>query len=261
MGVLNVTPDSFSDGGRYVDPELAVRRGLEMADDGADILDVGGESTRPGAEVVSPEEELRRVMPVLRSLRASVDLPISIDTRRARVAQSALDAGVDIVNDISALGDDAMAETVRSAGAGLVLMHMRGTPETMQEAPVYDDVVSEVVDFLSDRVGCATDGGIPLSSIAIDPGIGFGKTVDHNLSLLRSMPRLAGLGCPVLVGVSRKSLLGAWTGRGIEDRRAGSVALAALLADRGASIVRAHDVRDTCDAVRIVDRMSSRCFA
>lgn len=261
MGVLNLTPDSFSDGGRYTDLELAVARGIDMAAEGADILDLGGESTRPGAGVVSEGEERRRVIPVLRRLRAAVKIPISIDTRRASVAKAALDAGADIVNDVSALSDPGMVEAVRTSGAGLVLMHMRGSPPTMQVDPVYDDVVAEVAGYLTGRVEFAVGEGVPPDAIAVDPGIGFGKTVDHNVALLRAIPRLAASGHPVVVGVSRKSLIGALTGRDVGDRRAGSVAMAAVLAGWGASVVRAHDVRDTCDAVRVGDRMSSRCFA
>ncbi len=257
MGVLNVTPDSFSDGGRFLDPEAAVARGRAMVDEGADLLDVGGESSRPGAVPVDPAEEEARVVPVIRALRAGSGVPISVDTRRASVARAALEAGADIVNDISALGDRAMAAVVRASGAGLVLMHMRGEPATMQAAPAYEDVVTEVAAFLSRRLEAAGAAGIPPGAVVLDPGIGFGKTLDHNLALLAGLGRIAAAGRPVMVGVSRKSVVGLLTGRGVGDRLAGSLALAAYLALRGAAILRVHDVKETCDAVRIVDRMRS----
>jgi dihydropteroate synthase len=255
MGVLNVTPDSFSDGGRFLDPAAAAARGRAMIDEGADLLDVGGESSRPGAVPVDPAEEEARVVPVIRALRAGSGVPISVDTRRASVARAALEAGADIVNDISALGDRAMAAVVRASGAGLVLMHMRGEPATMQAAPAYEDVVSEVSAFLSRRLEAAGAAGIPPGAVVLDPGIGFGKTLDHNLALLADLGRIAAAGRPVLVGVSRKSVVGALTGRAVGERLAGSLALAAYLALRGAAVLRVHDVKETCDAVRIVDRM------
>lgn len=255
MGVLNVTPDSFSDGGRFLDPAAAAARGRAMIDEGADLLDVGGESSRPGAVPVDPAEEEARVVPVIRALRAGSGVPISVDTRRASVARAALEAGADIVNDISALGDRAMAAVVRASGAGLVLMHMRGEPATMQAAPAYEDVVSEVSAFLSRRLEAAGAAGIPPGAVVLDPGIGFGKTLDHNLALLAGLGRIAAAGRPVLVGVSRKSVVGALTGRAVGERLAGSLALAAYLALRGAAVLRVHDVKETCDAVRIVDRM------
>lgn len=255
MGVLNVTPDSFSDGGRFLDPAAAAARGRAMIDEGADLLDVGGESSRPGAVPVDPAEEEARVVPVIRALRAGSGVPISVDTRRASVARAALEAGADIVNDISALGDRAMAAVVRASGAGLVLMHMRGEPATMQAAPAYEDVVSEVSAFLSRRLEAAGAAGIPPGAVVLDPGIGFGKTLDHNLALLAGLGRIAAAGRPVLVGVSRKSVVGALTGRAVGERLAGSLALAAYLALRGAAVLRVHDVKETLDAVRIVDRM------
>ncbi len=255
MGVLNVTPDSFSDGGRYLDPSAALERGLAMVAEGADILDVGGESTRPGAVAVDPADETARVVPVIRALRAATDLPISIDTRHATVAGAALEAGADIVNDVSALADPRMPGVVREAGAGLVLMHMRGEPATMQEAPAYADVVAEVDAFLRARLATAVGQGIAAESVVLDPGIGFGKTLEHNLRLLAALPRLAAAERPLLVGVSRKAVVGRITGCEVGDRRAGSLALAVYAALRGAAVVRVHDVKETCDAMRVADRM------
>ena len=245
MGILNVTPDSFSDGGRFLSPDAAVKRALIMEKEGADIIDVGGESSRPGAEPVPVEEELRRVIPVLERLRGKLRIPISIDTTKAEVAEAALRAGASIVNDISALRfDPAMASVVAEFGAGLVLMHMLGTPKTMQQAPHYEDVVREVRDFLAERALYAQSQGIPREAIAVDPGIGFGKTVEHNLELLRRLPELVELGFPVLVGPSRKSFIGAILGLGVEERLEGTLAACAVAVVRGADILRVHDVRE-----------------
>jgi len=245
MGILNVTPDSFSDGGRFLSPDAAVERALAMEKEGADIIDVGGESSRPGAEPVPVEEELRRVLPVLERLRGKLRIPISIDTTKAEVAEAALRAGASIVNDISALRfDPAMASLVAKFGAGLVLMHMLGTPKTMQQAPHYEDVVTEVRDFLAERAQYAQSQGIPREAIAVDPGIGFGKTVEHNLELLRRLPELVELGFPVLVGPSRKSFIGAILGLGVEERLEGTLAACAVAVVRGADILRVHDVKE-----------------
>lgn len=245
MGILNVTPDSFSDGGRFLSPDAAVKRALIMEKEGADIIDVGGESSRPGAEPVPVEEELRRVIPVLERLRGKLRIPISIDTTKAEVAEAALRAGASIVNDISALRfDPAMASVVAEFGAGLVLMHMLGTPKTMQQAPHYEDVVREVREFLAERALYAQSQGIPREAIAVDPGIGFGKTVEHNLELLRRLPELVELGFPVLVGPSRKSFIGAVLGLGVEERLEGTLAACAVAVVRGADILRVHDVRE-----------------
>ena len=245
MGILNVTPDSFSDGGRFLSPDAAVKRALIMEKEGADIIDVGGESSRPGAEPVPVEEELRRVLPVLERLRGKLRIPISIDTTKAEVAEAALRAGASIVNDISALRfDPAMAPLVAKFGAGLVLMHMLGTPKTMQQAPHYEDVVTEVRDFLAERAQYAQSQGIPREAIAVDPGIGFGKTVEHNLELLRRLPELVELGFPVLVGPSRKSFIGAILGLGVEERLEGTLAACAVAVVRGADILRVHDVKE-----------------
>ncbi|MCX7818782.1 MAG: dihydropteroate synthase [Kiritimatiellae bacterium] len=257
MGILNVTPDSFSDGGRYLDTERAVAHAQAMAEQGADLIDVGGESTRPGAAPVPPEEELRRVLPVVRRLCENRHMVVSVDTRRAAVARAALEAGARVVNDVSALRDPEMAAVVRDFGAGVVLMHMRGEPATMQQDPRYRDVVAEVRDFLQQRVEAAVAAGVDPSAIVVDPGIGFGKTAAHNLALLRAIPQLTALGRPVLIGVSRKSIVGHLTGRPVAERVAGSVALAAIAVYLGAAVVRAHDVRETCDAVRVADTMAS----
>ena len=245
MGILNVTPDSFSDGGRFLSPDAAVKRALIMEKEGADIIDVGGESSRPGAEPVPVEEELRRVIPVLERLRGKLRIPISIDTTKAEVAEAALRAGASIVNDISALRfDPAMASVVAEFGAGLVLMHMLGTPKTMQQDPHYEDVVREVREFLAERALYAQSQGIPREAIAVDPGIGFGKTVEHNLELLRRLPELVELGFPVLVGPSRKSFIGAILGLGVEERLEGTLVACAVAVVRGADILRVHDVRE-----------------
>jgi dihydropteroate synthase len=251
MGILNVTPDSFSDGGAFADVAQTVTYARTMAAAGADIIDVGGESTRPGAMAVSAEEELRRVVTVIERLGG---LTISVDTRKAVVAERALAAGARIVNDVSALRFDArMTEIVRDSGAGVVLMHMQGTPETMQANPVYGDVVAEVRDFLAERIAFAESRGIKKTQIAIDPGIGFGKTVEHNLALLAGLDKLVALGCPVLVGASRKAFIGKLLNREPRDRVAGSVAVAAWSVAHGARVVRVHDVAETVDAVRMVE--------
>lgn len=256
MGVLNVTPDSFSDGGRYFDAARAVKHGREMLAAGADIIDIGGESTRPGAPPVSEAEELRRVLPVIEGLR---DATVSVDTTKAGVAERALEAGARIVNDISALRfDDRMAAVVRDSGAGLVLMHLQGTPATMQEAPRYDDVVAEVAGFLAERIRSATAAGIEKSQIAVDPGIGFGKTVAHNLELLANLDAFVALGCPVLVGTSRKSFIGKVLDRpDAGSRQWGTAATVAWAVAHGARIVRVHDVAEMADVVRMCDALNS----
>ena len=251
MGVLNVTPDSFSDGGRHLSPDAAVAHGLRMAAEGAAILDVGGESTRPGAAPVSAGEELRRVLPVIAGLVSSTRVPVSIDTSKPEVMREALGAGASMVNDVRALEAPGALEVVAGCGAAVCLMHMRGTPATMQAHPEYVDVVGEVRAYLDARREACLAAGIGAERICIDPGIGFGKSAAHNLALLAQLDRLAPAGTPLLVGVSRKSLIGIITGRGPDDRLAGSVAFAALAASRGAAIVRAHDVAATVDAVRI----------
>jgi len=255
MGILNVTPDSFSDGGEFVDPEKAVARGLEIVAEGADIIDVGGESTRPGAAPVPPEEEVERTVPVVKKLRAQTDALISIDTQKAEVARVAVAAGADIINDVSALADPDMAAVAAETGAGLVLMHMQGTPETMQNDPRYDDVVSNVRNFLEERMAFAAEQGVLPKQIALDPGIGFGKTDEHNLALLRGIPELTALGRPVLIGASRKSFIGRLLERIPEERLAGSLAAAVFAKLRGVQLLRVHDVKESCDAAKLVDMM------
>lgn len=252
MGVLNVTPDSFSDGGEFVRPEAAVARALAIAEEGAAVLDVGGESTRPGARSVQPAEELSRVLPVIEALIAQgYPLPISIDTRRASVARAALAAGAHLVNDVTGLQDPEMACAVAEAGAGLVIGHIRGTPETMQKDPRYQAVVDEVeIELLAARAR-ALSAGVAPERILLDPGIGFGKLLEHNLALLAALPRLAQHG-PVVIGVSRKSMLGALLGgRPARDRAAGGIGAAVFAALRGASLLRTHDVAATTDALRV----------
>jgi dihydropteroate synthase len=251
MGVVNVTPDSFSDGGRYLDASRAVAHGHELVDEGAAILDVGGESTRPGAASVPEAEELRRVLPVIEGLIADgCPAQISIDTSKSTVAARALEAGATMVNDVTALrGDPDLASVVAAAGADCCLMHMLGDPRTMQDDPRYDDVVDEIKAFLAAQMGFAIDEGIPEAKILLDPGVGFGKTVAHNLELLRRLGELVELGRPVVIGTSRKSFLGKITGREVDDRVAATVATNVLAYERGARVFRVHDVAPVRDAL------------
>jgi dihydropteroate synthase len=251
MGVLNVTPDSFSDGGRYDDPGRALDHALRLRDEGATFIDVGGESTRPGARAVDEQEELARVLPVVRRIAQHSDVLVSVDTSSPLVAAACLDAGAVLINDIRAAHRDGLIEAAASRGAAVCLMHMLGEPGTMQAAPSYEDVVAEVRAFLAERVAACERAGIEAQRLLLDPGFGFGKRVSHNLQLLAALPTLATLGLPLLVGLSRKSLLGALTGRGVDDRLAGSVALAALATHAGAQVIRAHDVAATLDAVKV----------
>lgn len=252
MGVVNVTDDSFYDGGRYAVPEQAIAHAIELAEQGADILDIGAESTRPGAYPVKEEDELARVVPVIAEVARRVAALISVDTTKSRVAQAALDAGASIVNDVSALrGDTAMASVVAQSGAGVVLMHMQGTPQTMQTAPTYGEVVAEVMRFLNERMQVAIEAGIAQMNIVLDPGIGFGKLLEHNLELLNRLPELTMLDRPLLVGVSRKAFIGQLVGRSAEHREWGTAAAVALAVDRGARILRVHDVRMMADVVKV----------
>jgi dihydropteroate synthase len=255
MGIVNVTPDSFSDGGRHASTALALAHAHRLIADGADILDIGGESTRPGAAEVSEQEELDRVLPVIEGLRGS-HVPLSIDTWKPGVMRAALAAGVSMVNDVNALQAEGALEAVACTDAAVCLMHKQGTPQTMQQQPHYADVVVEVSAFLRTRIAAAEQVGIACERIVIDPGFGFGKTLAHNLALLRGLPALGGLGVPVLAGLSRKSMLGAITGRGVEERLAASVAAALLAVQRGAAIVRVHDVRETVDALKILNALN-----
>lgn len=257
MGVLNVTPDSFSDGGQFFEPDVALARAVAMVEEGADIVDVGGESTRPGSDPVLPEEEIERVVPLIERLAGVVPIPISVDTRKAAVAKAALDAGAVIVNDISAGADPEMFAVVRDAGAGMVLMHMQGDPKTMQQAPRYDDVVAEVKGFLGDRIEAAELAGIDPQRLAVDPGIGFGKELEHNLALLRHVDAFADLGRPILVGPSRKRFIHALLGgMPTEVRLDGTAGAVAWLAARGAHIVRVHDVKQMTRVVKVVDAIA-----
>jgi len=251
MGVLNVTPDSFSDGGRHADAGAAVARGLELVAEGAAIIDVGGESTRPGAAPVSVDEELRRVIPVIRSLAGQARALLSVDTSQPEVMRQAVDAGARLINDVRALRLPGALQAAAGSGAGVCLMHMQGDPRSMQRRPEYVDVVNEVKAMLAARVQACIAAGIAPERLCLDPGIGFGKLLSHNLELLRRLPELGTEGRPLLIGVSRKSLLRELTGRAVGERLAGSVALAAIAVLRGAHIVRAHDVAATYDALRV----------
>ncbi len=248
MGVVNVTPDSFSDGGRYLDIQSALDHARRLAEEGADLLDIGGESTRPGAAPVSEQEELDRVMPVLQQLP---NLCVSVDTRRPAVMRAALEAGASMINDVRALQEPGAIDAVRDSSCAVCLMHMKGEPATMQQEPHYDDVVAEVKAFLSQRVRACEAAGIARSRLVVDPGFGFGKTVAHNVTLLNQLEKLAGLGLPVLAGLSRKSTLGKLTGRPVGERLAGSLAMALLALERGATILRVHDVKETRDVVAV----------
>jgi dihydropteroate synthase len=257
MGILNVTPDSFSDGGNYSELSAAVARALEMVAQGADIIDIGGESTRPGAAPVPAAEEIRRAVPIIGKIREQSDILISIDTMKAETALQALEAGADIINDISAFeADEKMVGVAAESTAGVVLMHMKGSPQTMQNDPNYGNVARDVGAYLNGRIDFAAQHGVERNRMVIDPGIGFGKTVEHNLALLRELPRLAEYGSPVLVGASRKSFIGHVTGReNPVDRLAGSLGAAAWAVLRGAHILRVHDVIGTCDVCRMLDTL------
>ncbi len=257
MGILNVTPDSFHDGGKYFEYEAAVERGMRMAAEGADIIDVGGESTRPGAHPVDANTEMERVCPVVRELAGRANVPISVDTSKAAVAREALACGAVMVNDISGLSfDPDMAQTAAAAGAYLSVMHIRGTPGTMQDDPRYEDLLEEICSFLSDAVARALEAGVKKEKIIIDPGIGFGKTLEDNYSIIAGLPRLRKIGFPVLVGLSCKSLIGRLYA-GDEDRLPATLALNALAAYRGADVIRVHDVGPHVLAMKAVDMLKS----
>lgn len=251
MGVLNVTPDSFSDGGRFLPPDHAVDHALRMVEEGADIIDIGGESTRPGAEEVAVDQELERVIPIIETVKGRVDAFLSIDTSKPRVMEGAVAAGADLINDVYALRADGALETACGLGTPVCLMHMQGTPRTMQAKPAYNDVVAEVRDFLADRVAACVAAGIERRKLLVDPGFGFGKTMQHNLQLLRGLKTLCESGLPVLAGLSRKSFIGRITGNEVDDRVSGSVAFALAAVREGASIVRVHDVKATVDALKV----------
>ncbi len=253
MGVLNVTPDSFSDGGKFVVPEAALRHAEQMVAEGADIIDVGGESTRPGAQRISVQQELDRVIPVVEALHDAVAVPISIDTSKPEVMCHATSAGAGLINDIYGFRTEGALAAAAAAGVPVCVMHMQGEPHTMQQSPSYDDVVAEVIAFLSAKRDECIAAGILSASVIVDPGFGFGKTVTHNLSLLRNLNALTALGAPILVGLSRKSMIGNLLDLPVDDRAAASVSLALLAVQHGANIVRVHDVKMTRDAVRMME--------
>ncbi|RMG02666.1 MAG: dihydropteroate synthase [Nitrospirae bacterium] len=255
MGILNVTPDSFSDGGLYTDPDRALEHALKMVEDGADIIDIGGESTRPGAEAVPLEEELRRTIPVIERLSREVTVPISIDTYKSEVARRAIEAGASIVNDISALRfDPEMVSTVADSKAGLILMHIKGTPRDMQKNPHYDDLFSEIKDYLSESITLAESKGISRNRMVVDPGIGFGKTLEHNLKIIANLGFLRELGLPILIGPSRKSFIGMiLDGVPPSERIEGTASSVAISVLNGANIVRVHDVKEMTRVVRVAD--------
>lgn len=254
MGILNVTPDSFSDGGRFVTGEEIVQQVQRMIDAGADIIDVGGESSRPGAEAVSEAEELARVLPPIQAIRDHHDIAISVDTTKANVARQAMAAGADIINDISGLRNDPqMIDVVRETGARTVLMHMQGTPRTMQNNPVYDNLITDIENFLQERVTWAVSQGVAKEKLIVDPGIGFGKTVQHNLSLLKHLAAFKKIGCPVLIGHSRKAFIGATLDREVTDRDTATAIVSALCVTQGVDILRVHDVDKTAQAIRMTN--------
>ena len=258
MGILNVTPDSFSDGGRFNRVETAVEHALQMQQDGAHIIDIGGESTRPGAQAVSVDEELERVIPVIQSLRAQSDVPVSIDTSKPQVMRAAIEAGANMVNDVNALQADGAVAACAGLGVPVCLMHMQGEPRTMQQDPQYEDVVTEVALFLQQRAQACVEAGIDETQIMLDPGFGFGKTLVHNLSLLDGLGALVRLGMPVLVGLSRKSMLGTITGKPVEQRLAASVAAAVIAYTKGARLFRVHDVAETVDALKLCEALDTQ---
>jgi len=257
MGILNLTPDSFSDGGFWKTSDQAVRHALHMVEAGADILDIGGESTRPGAAEISLAEELDRVLPVIENLRAEVDVPLSIDTCKAEVMLAAVQAGAGMINDVYALRGEGALEAALSLGVPVCLMHMQGQPRSMQQDPQYDNVVTDVSDFLLERATVLLAAGFRQRDIVLDPGFGFGKTLAHNMELFQSIPQLVALGYPLMVGVSRKSMLGAITGKPVEQRVSASVAAAVLAAQAGAAVLRVHDVDATLDALKVLQALRS----
>jgi dihydropteroate synthase len=262
MGIVNVTPDSFFDGGRFCDPHRAVAHALRLVEEGADLLDIGAESTRPGALPVDVQEERRRLVPVVAAVAKAVSVPISVDTSKSEVARAAIDAGAIMVNDVTALrGDSTMVDVVAQAGTGLVLMHMQGTPDTMQHAPRYDDVVGEVAQFLAERIRFAIDHGVAKDRIVVDPGIGFGKTLGHNLDLLANLRVFTELGYPLLVGPSRKGFIGQLTDQSVEARGWGTAGVVALAVEQGANILRVHDVGPMKDVAKVAVAIARRISA
>jgi dihydropteroate synthase len=260
MGVLNVTPDSFSDGGKFIDSGAAIDRAQQMIAEGADVIDIGGESTRPGSPYVGEDEEIKRIRPILGALGKCINIPISIDTRKAAVARMALDLGAVMVNDVSALQDDPyMAQLIQESEAGVVLVHRKGHSLTMQKAPFYDDVVGEIKDFLAERISMARSMGIPADHIIIDPGIGFGKTLPHNLKILASIAEFLPLGQPVLIGLSRKGFIGELTGKPVGEREMGNAAASTIAVWQGVHILRVHEVGAMNDAIRVAQALRNSC--
>ncbi|AFI85673.1 dihydropteroate synthase [Methylophaga nitratireducenticrescens] len=255
MGIVNVTPDSFSDGGRFFSADKALEQARKLVADGATIIDIGGESTRPGSDPVGVEEEIRRVVPSIEAIRSELDVVISIDTMKAEVMRAAVTAGASLINDVNALRGDGALQTAAELGVPVCLMHMQGSPQTMQQQPQYADVVSEVTEFLSERVAACEAAGISRSKIILDPGFGFGKNARHNLRLMKHLSVITESDLPVLVGVSRKSIIGAMLNVSVEERLAGSLALASIAIWQGAKIIRSHDVRETVQAVRLCEHV------
>ena len=257
MGIVNVTPDSFSDGGKFSETEKAIQHGLKLAHDGAAILDIGGESTRPYSTPVETEEELKRVIPVIQGIVKETDVPVSIDTSKAAVASAAVEAGAEIINDVTGLeGDPEMLEVALKSGAGICAMHMKGNPQNMQDNPEYFDVVREIHAYLAKRKSHLLDAGIELEKICLDPGIGFGKTHEHNLQLIRDCDQYHDLGCPILIGHSRKGFIGKLLGDKAADRDAGTLAITLKLADKGIQIIRVHEVANTVAALKVQSELS-----
>lgn len=255
MGIVNVTPDSFSDGGRFFSADKALEQARKLVADGAGVIDIGGESTRPGSEPVPVDEEIRRVLPAIEAITAELDVPVSIDTMKAEVMRAAVEAGAGIINDVNALrGENALA-TAAQLNVPVCLMHMQGTPQNMQKSPHYEDVVGEVIDFLQHRIDACEQAGIARRNLILDPGFGFGKKARHNLRLMKHLSRLTALGYPVLVGVSRKSIIGAMLNTSVDERLAGSLSLASIAVWQGARIIRSHDVKETVQAVKLAEHV------
>ncbi len=253
MGILNVTPDSFFDGGNYSDKNKAIERGIQLAEEGADVIDIGGESTRPGSERISAEKELENILPVIEELAPLIDVPISVDTYKPKVAEEAINSGAEMINDVFGLRTDEMAETIAKLDVPIAIMHMQGTPKNMQDNPEYDDVVSDICSYFHERIKYALDSGVKRENIILDPGIGFGKKLEHNLEILNRLDEFTSLGCPLLLGASRKSFLGQILEKEAEERLYGSLAVAAKAVKKGVSILRVHDVKETLDVVKTIE--------
>ncbi len=260
MGVLNVTPDSFYDGGKFNRVEEAVNRGISMAEEGADLIDIGGESTRPRSERISAERELERIIPIIEELDAKLEIPLSVDTYKPDVAEKAVEAGADMINDVFGLRKDGMAEKISALEVPIIIMHMQGTPKDMQESPKYENVIDDITEYFYERINFAKEHGIREENIILDPGIGFGKKLEHNLEIIRRLDEFCSLGYPILVGASRKSFLGNILGKEAEERLYGSLVVSALAVEKGVSILRVHDVMENKDVVRTVEAIESSGF-